>query len=360
MDRLRIGIVGTSSYTERVHLPCLTSHEHATIITICGRRRERAEELARKYAVAKVFTDFTEMVTSRCIEAVVIATPDDLHYSMALAALKAGLHVLCKKPLAVNATQARAMRDRAAAAQVKHMVYFRWRWIPQYEHLHRLVMEGWIGRPQHWTLSYLGNYGRRPGYAWRFDESRATGVLGDLGSHMLDLALWLGGDINSVAAQLSTFVDRSGPDSTTLLKGNDTATLLLRFSSGAQGAIHLSAVAQLGTESQEQSIVVHGSEGRLQVIFPRSTGPILYGTRDGKPLQPIAVPDDFPGDNGESYDTRMLTAWATCSVADRLFIDAILHGRPLAPTFDDGAKVQEIIDAALAASQGGTWVTVKS
>lgn len=295
------------------------------------------------------------MLAANCLDAIVIATPDDLHHPMTLAALDAGLHVLCEKPLALTAEQAREMRDRARARGLKGMVFFRWRWLPHYQELKRLVAAGWIGKPLNWTFRYLATYGRRADYAWRFDEQRATGVLGDLGSHMIDLAIWLGGEMESVTADLATFMKRFAPDGKRILRGNDWAALLVRFSSGAQGIIQASAVAELGEEFQEQSIVVHGDEGRLEVFFRRSAEPILLGAPRGRPLVPLAIPDDVPVD-GETYEARLLRSWTVRSVADRLFVDAILDGRPLAPGFDEGVRVQEVIDAALDAFHHRIWI----
>jgi predicted dehydrogenase len=357
MERLRIGIVGTSGYVDRVHLPCIASHRRVAITALCGRQQERVFALAQKYGIPGVFTDFTEMLTESRLDAILIATPDDLHHPMTLAALDAGLHVLCEKPLAINALQAREMRDLAESLHLKNMVFFRWRWLPHYEQLRKLIATGWVGRPLRWTFRFMGTYGLRAGYTWRFDEQRATGVLGDLGSHMIDLARWLSGEIGSITADLATLIERFDPNGRRVLKGNDSATLLVHFTGGSQGMIQVSAVAELGEEYQEQSVVVHGEEGRLEVSFPRTTGPVLRGARGGQPLAQLAVADDIPGE-GESYDNRLLRAWTTRSVADRLFVDAILDDLPLTPSFDDGVKVQEVIDAAFESYQRDEWITL--
>src|SRR5690242_8599504 len=108
-ELVRIGIVGTSWWADLLHLPSLTSHPQATIAAICGRNRERTEEMAKKYAIPLVFTDYRDMLARANLHALVISTPDDLHFPMTMDALDAGLHVLCEKPLAMNAGQARAM-----------------------------------------------------------------------------------------------------------------------------------------------------------------------------------------------------------------------------------------------------------
>ena len=112
-EKVRVGIVGTSWWADAFHLPTLKSHPQAELAAICGRQRERAEEMARKYEVARVFTDYREMIEAGDLDALVVSTPDDSHHAITMAALDAGLHVLCEKPLALNAAHAREMYAKA-------------------------------------------------------------------------------------------------------------------------------------------------------------------------------------------------------------------------------------------------------
>jgi len=108
-DAVRVGVVGTSWWADLMHLPGLSRHPRAELLALCGRSRDRAEALAEKYGVPQVFTDYRDLITHGNLQALVIATPDDLHYPIAMAALDAGLHVLCEKPLALTAGEARAL-----------------------------------------------------------------------------------------------------------------------------------------------------------------------------------------------------------------------------------------------------------
>src|SRR5437763_11417497 len=114
--------------------------------------------------------------------------------------------------MALTLADAQAMLARAEAARVKHMVNFTWRSVPAYQYMKELIGEGYLGRPYQCALSFVADYGRDGEYAWRFDRRRAHGILGDLGSHMADLARWLVGDITNVSALLGTYVPRPGPD----------------------------------------------------------------------------------------------------------------------------------------------------
>ncbi|MCE7989546.1 MAG: gfo/Idh/MocA family oxidoreductase [Caldilinea sp. CFX5] len=134
-EAIRIGVIGTSWWADLGHLPFLTSDDRAKVVAICGRHRERAQAMAAKYRIPQVFTDYHELIAKGDVQAVAILTPDDEHFAMTMAALDAGLHVLCEKPLARNAAHAKQMYERAEAQGVRHMTYFTWRWLPHYRYL---------------------------------------------------------------------------------------------------------------------------------------------------------------------------------------------------------------------------------
>jgi predicted dehydrogenase len=179
--QIKVGVVGTSWFADLMHLPCLQSAPGAELVAICGRSRERAEGVARKYEIPQVFTNYQGMIERAGLQALVVVTPDDLHYPVTMAALDAGLHVFCEKPLAMSAEQARAMHRKAAAAGVKHLVNFTYRWVPHHRHLHDQVAEGFLGRLYQIDARVMAGYGRGSGYSWRFDGRHGLGILGDLG-----------------------------------------------------------------------------------------------------------------------------------------------------------------------------------
>jgi predicted dehydrogenase len=362
-DQVRVGVVGTSWWADMMHLPSLKSHPRAQIAAICGRRGDRAGEMAHKYAIPRVFTDYREMIAQGNLDAAVIVTPQDVHYPMVMEALDAGLNVLCEKPMALNARQAREMVEKADAAGVVHMIFFTYRWMPYYRYLRTLIDDGYIGRCFHCHIRYLGGYGRRGQYGWKYDRSRANGILGDLGSHMIDLARWLFGDIAGVSAHLGIYVDRTRPDGQPFDPANDSAALLLEFENGAQGIIQLSAMAHTADRGQEQHVVLHGEGGTLEVDVHHGgpdAGAGLRGARhDSGRFETLPVPDDFWGDVDRSdFLSSFLSVFRKQSVGDRLFIDAILEGRQGSPSFHDGLKAQEVMDAAIESHEQGVWVSL--
>jgi predicted dehydrogenase len=359
-DQVRVGVIGTSWYADLAHLPRVKSHQCAELKAICGRNRARAEEMAKKYGIPLVFTDYREMIEKGDLDAVIVSTPDDLHYPMTMDALDAGLHVLCEKPFALNRTQAKEMYEKAQAAGVKHMVCFTYRWMPSYRYLKQLVDEGYVGRCFHCRFSYLGGYARAAQYRWKFDRRRGLGALGDLGSHMIDLARWYVGDIVRVSACLNAFVERPGPGGQTLDPANDAAFLAVEFESGALGVIEISTVAHTGDRGQEQQVRLYGQSGTLATDWSFIEGEIRGVRQDEKQWQALSVPDElWDGvDRAQPPIMQVSEAFLRQPIGDRLFIDAILQDRPVVPSFYDGLKAQEVIDAALQSHEQGRWVSL--
>ena len=359
-DRVRVGIVGASWYPDLMHLPSLRNHPHAELRSICSRTGNSAAELAKKYGIPRVFTDYRTMIEQGDLDALIVAAPDELHYAITMHALDAGLHVLCEKPLAHTAKEACAMYEKATAAGVKHMTYFTYRWIAPYRYLHELIDQGYLGRCFEFNLRYHGDYGRAAEYGWRFDGQRSQGILGDIGSHMIDLARWNVGDITKVSAHLATYVARPGAGGAVLDPANDAAVLALEFVNGAHGVIQVSAVAHVGDRGQEQQFILHGAEGTLEVDYNFKSTEVRGARQSEEQLHVLPIPDGLRGhvDASTSFFSQMFQAFGTESIGTRLFIDAIIENRPLSPSFYDGWKTQEVLEAAVESHRTGRWITL--
>lgn len=359
-EKVRVGIVGTSWWADLMYLPSLQSHSQAEIAAICGRNRERAEEMASKYAIPQVFTDYQELIDKSGVQALIVATPDDLHHPITMAALDAGLHVLCEKPMALNAQHAREMYEKAEELGIKHMVLFTARWLPHFRYVKELIDDGYIGRCFHCHIRYLGGHGRQAEYFWRADRRRSLGILGDLGSHMIDRVRWYVGEISRISAHLSTFIQRPGAGGETLDPANDSALLTLEFENGAQGTIHVSAVAHVGERGLHQQVALYGESGTLEVDYSFAGLKIRGARHDEDQMQILSTPTSFlEGVNPESpLLDQAMQVFTEQPAGSRLFIDAILNDQPVSPNFHDGLKVQEIMDAAIEADQRGCWVRV--
>lgn len=360
--QVRVGIVGTSWYADWMHLPALKSHPHVQLAALCGRNRERAEEMAQKYEIPQLFTDYQAMIEQAGIDALVVAIPDDLHYPVTMAALEAGLHVLCEKPLAFTVEQAQQMVARAEAAGVKHMTYFTWRWLPVFQYLQRLIQDGYLGRCFYSQFRYVGGYGRQAYYQWKWDRQRGLGILGDLGVHMIDMAHWCLGDIAKVSAHLPTYVARPGVADQPLDPANDAALLTLQYADGSQGVIQVSAVAHVGQRDIDCQVVLYGEAGTLEVDFNFHDGYVIRGARSGEAqINALTIPDDILQgiDPASPIMGQLEHIFTEQAAGTRLFIDAILNDQPVTPSFYDGLKAQAVIAAALEADRREDWVAVE-
>lgn len=243
------------------------------------------------------------------------------------------------------------------------MTFFTYRWLPHCRYAHRLLAEGYVGRPRHLQARFFAGYGRAGRYGWRWDAGRAAGMLGDAGSHLIDLARWWVGDVVAVAADVRTFVPRAAPTGEAAL-ANDAALLALRFADGAQGSVHVSAVVHTAERGLEQRLTLHGEAGTLEAETALPF-PLVHWRLQGARAADAAFADlPLPADLAGQLDPALPPAerlWAmfrTQPVGDRAFVDAIRSGRPAAPSFYDGWKAQQVIDAALEASRTGRWVTI--
>jgi predicted dehydrogenase len=368
-NKLRIGVIGTSWWADMVHLPVFKADARVEIVAICGRNKERAQEMADKYGIPNVFTDYRNMlgtnhlsannlkvnkIAVNNLSAVVIATPDDEHCRMTMAALDAGLHVLCEKPLALNAKDAKAMYDKAEAKRLKHMTYFTWRWMPHYRYMRELIDGGVLGRIFHCEFTFLMGGGRNKAYQWRFDPKRANGVVGDSGSHMFDLARYLVGDVAKVNAHLASHVEREGLDRS----ANDSAMILAEFASGAQGIFQLSSVARVDDPFLEQKVTLHGEAGSLVAELRMGSTLKLQFAKGDEGFQSVTIPAHYLQgvDITQPFITQSVPMFMQQNIGNRLFVEAILEDKPVTPSFYEGWKAQQLIDATLASHEKKQWV----
>jgi predicted dehydrogenase len=359
-DRVRVGVVGTSWFAETFHLASLASHPNAELTAICGRDRERAERVAADHNIPHVYTDYREMIASGLLDAVVVVTPDALHFPITMAALDAGLHVLCEKALALNADQARQMYDAAEAAGLVNMVGFIWRSVPPFNYVRHLIVEGYIGRCHHAHFQYQHDSSFNPAYKWQLDPDQGHGILGSLGSHMIDLARWYVGDIARVSGHLTSFVDREGPEGGPFTSANDSALIAVEFVGGAQGTICVSGVSPVAERGQDFQVRLYGDAGSLELDFAFN-GSRLRGVQKGEnEWRDLPVPAEFlgQGENSPLWVFDFFAPFTNTPVGDRLFIDGITQGRSVEPTFLDGWNAQRVIDGTFASHEQGRWITI--
>ncbi len=364
--RVAVGIIGTSWWVDAMYLPALTAHPGARVVAVCGRNRATAQQLATRWEILGVYTDAAALIASGTVDGVVVATRNDSHYAIAMRALDAGLHVLCEKPLALTYREAHELAETAERRGVKHMVPFTYSYMPTARYLKELLDAGYIGRPYHLNLRYYTGYGRDGRYMWRFDKGIAgSGVVGDIGSHFLYLAEWFFGPISAVTCQLAEVVARPqlDPEGHAYEHGDDVALLLLSFANGAQGVIHVSAVAGEETPfGQTHHMELHGTDGTLYSMTDWETVQRVSGARTGEgPVHELPIPDRiWAGARRDTVHNTYRDVFRTQDTMARAFVTAIRDDLPLRPSFHDGARVQRLIEAAVQSDRRHARVEVAS
>lgn len=264
-DQLRVAIVGAG--IGGAHAAGLQQQDEVEIVAVCARRRERGQQLANRYRIPAVYTDYEELIERERPDLVVVATPNDLHYPITIAALERGAHVVCEKPLALAVEDAREMERRADAIGRKHFVPFVLRYLPAAAYVKELVECGFVGEPYLVNVRIWTNGDRDRMMHWHFDRAQAgSGALGNIGSHVIHLIDWWIGGVTRVCAKLTTAVEsRVWPDGTTFaVDVDDTASFLAELPNGAPAVFS----ASMATHVQlcEIGIEIFGSEGAITLV----------------------------------------------------------------------------------------------
>lgn len=357
-ERIKIGIIGTSPWAEFMYYSSTTHNPYATITAICGRNQTRLQELATKYAIPHTFVDYHAMLASGTIDAVIVVSPDHEHHPMTMAALAHGIHVLCDKPLAATTALALEMEEAARIAGVINMVTFTYTWMPHYLHIRDMITAGILGDIQHYVVQFNSGYARDGAYQWRLDPRYGNGVLGDLTSHAISLARLFVGEITSVSAQLDAHTTRTDPHGTQIASNNESAQLLVTNANGASGYLQSNLIAHIASRNMSIAIQLYGSKGTIEShfnLFGPDTGVVSYLMSDADP-DPVRI--ELPAHYLHGEATMDITTHYTKYAGVPSFVDAVRNNTPSSPSFYDGRKVQEVIDAALTSHKTGARISI--
>jgi len=314
--------------------------------------------------------DYRELLKRDDIHVINVCTPNYLHKEHTLAALAAGKHVYCDKPLAMNAAEAREVVDAAGRTALTSQVTFHNRFSPAMLRARQLVEDGFLGD----ILSFRGVY-LHSGYAdpsrtmsWRLDMAKSGGgALVDLGSHLIDLMRMLVGDFARVQASLQTIVKErpiaKGSSQKVPVTVDDLTVMQVELASGAIGTLEASRIA---TGAQDDlRIEIHGAKGAIR--FDMMDPNWLYAYDDTHPngalggnrgysriecIQNYPKPASLPGG-------KTVVGWMRFHIASiHEFVANVVKGQPGSPSFEDGLAVHEVMDAAARSSRSGGWEIV--
>lgn len=334
-----------------MYLPAIAAFDGADVVAACGRDQGRADDFARRWGIQTATVDPDELL-GQDLDAVIVASGNDSHYPLSMAALDRELPVLCEKPLALTSTQASAMADRAHDAGVVTLVPFTYRYMPTNQYVKRLIDDGYLGRPFHLNLRYFTGFARDGEYSWRFDNELAgSGVLGDLGSHWLHVARWLFGEVTSIGAITEAFIDRQDrPDGSDYERTEDSAVMTVRFASGAYGTLQTSAVCWEGSDfNQTHHLDAHGSAGTLYSFVDWQETQWVKGVEAGAPgpARTLPIPDEhWRGARRDRVHNTYRDVFRSSGAMVGDFLTAVSDGHLCDVDFAEGARVQRLLELA--------------
>ena len=358
MSTLGVAIIGCGGIALQNHLPGLAICPDTKVVALCDANAAVLAQAQSQTGLAAASTDYREIVGRDDVQAVIIATPNVTHAPIALAAIAHGKHVLCEKPIAMSAAEARSMAAAADKAGVRHMTAYTYRFVPAMRYLAHLVKRGDLGVPYHFRSCRLQDWGARD-IGWRQEKKLAgSGELGDMLSHRVDFAHLLYGDFNRIVAGMKRFIDDRHGHASDL---EDWVTIMADFDNGATGVLESSKLATGHNESWRSldHVEMNGSEAS----FVFSTGKwneIHIGKPGGAGLEKMIIPKEFfvwPGSPRDAAAGNPLITFRYDQNYE--FIEAIRDQRPCRPSFHDGYRSQTVMDAAYESTATGQWVNLK-
>jgi predicted dehydrogenase len=346
MEKVGVGIIGTG-FARRVQIPAFVACDGADVVSVSSGSAANAAATAAEFNIRHHSGDWRATVLHADVDLVCITTPPDLHREMALLAIEQGKHILCEKPMAMNAAEAEEMCSAAESSPVLALIDHELRFQPGRIAAREMILSGEIGDIRHSKAIFRAPHRGDPNVAWNWwsDESRGGGALGAIGSHIIDSFHWfLDCDIASVTCQLATQIKQRPAANGEMLPvtSDDEANMLLRFADGpvTNDTTGLVSISMIEGPDYANVMEFYGSKGVIRVGH---RGEFEISRNGGAWESPIV-------DLGDHIDGLPDTGFARAFVnfAPHI-VDAIRSGRrtvPGAATFNDGLLVQKVLDAA--------------
>lgn len=358
---VRIGIIG-AGFARTTQIPGFRDCMGARIVAVASRNRERAADVAKEFHIENVANNWRELVARDDVDLVSVVTPPATHMEMTLAAIDHGKAVLCEKPMAMNAEEAKRMTEAAQKAGVLALIDHELRFLKSRRMMRSMLTSGAIGAVRHCNYVFRSDYRGvldRP-WDWWSDENMGGGTLGAIGSHVIDSFRWLlNTEISAVSCMLNTHIAER-PDKTTgamrRVTSDDEAKLHFRFADASltRNATGAAALSVVESGSYENRLEIFGNQGALMV---EETGELWHSPAGSATWKPVRVHQDpmAPGMRPASW-SRGFTNFA-CDI-----VEALREGSKTvegAASFEDGYRVQLVLDAARESNKRGCWTRVE-
>jgi len=332
------------------------------LIAIAGRNEESVKEAAKRYGYATYYTDWKQLILDDRIQLFDNGGPNDAHAEPCIAAARAGKHILCEKPLARNAKEAAEMLEAVEKAGVVHMVAHNYRFVPAIRLARDLIESGKLGQIYHFRAVYLQEWIMDPNFpfVWRLDRKiSGSGALGDLGSHIIDLARFLVGEPRKVSAMAKTFIKQrplpgGGSAEVTV---DDAFVSLVEFENGAMGTLEASRFC--AGRKNHQVLEINGANGTIIFDLERLNELQVFWKdeqpRETQGFHNVLVSESYHPFWQHWWPQGHIIGWEHTFVHEIAhLLDAIVNKKPVAPygaDFLDGYKNAVICDAILESAE---------
>ena len=358
---VRVAMIGTGGVAVQNHIPGIRTHPQGEVVALCDPNPQALANASQASSVTRTYSDWNEVIAQDDIDAVVIATPNNLHMPIAIAAANAGKHVMSEKPLGLNYEESEAMVAAVTAAGVVNMTAFTYRFVPAMRYMKHLVDSGIVGVPYHFRVNRLQDWGDRA-VGWRQVQALAgSGELGDMLSHRIDYGHYLLGPIGRVVSEMRQYLtERHNPDGSAQASDvDDWVAFLGDFVNGTTGVFESTKMAAgRGFYLYSQDYVeINGSDASL-VYFLSTPFQLMVGKAGGN-LETVQLPEEFlkvPGSPRDPHQGDPLQVFRYDQSFE--FIEAIVEGRPASPDFHDGSRAQAVMDAVILSATNRQWVHV--
>ncbi len=339
------------------------------LIAIAGRNQEAVAEAARRYGYEGYYTDWRAMLDDPRIQLFDNGGPNNIHLEPVVYAAQKGKHILCEKPLGRTAEEAKVMLDAVNKAGVKAMVAHNYRFVPALRLMYDLISSGKLGRIYHFRAVYLQEWIMDPNFeqVWRLDKSVAgSGALGDLGSHIIDLARWLVGEPATVMASTKTFVKQRPKPGGGIgaVDVDDAFAAVVEFQNGALGTLEATRFAK-GRKNYEM-LEINGENGSLCFDLENMNNLQVFWADASKETQGftnVLVSESFHPFWKYWWPQGHIIGWEHTFIHEIAhLLDAIANNKDIAPygaTFEDGYRNAVVGDAIAESAGTGRRVDVK-
>src|SRR5262249_11791802 len=338
--KLGVGLIGAHTWAQKAHLPGYVAHDRVDLVAVCDIERSRAETLAAKFGAKRIYTSHQEILADPDVEMIDVCTPTHTHLELSLAAITAGKHVLCEKPLATQAEPALAASRAAGARQGRPQPRFTFPFLPAPPPGAGRVAPGALGEIFHIHGFEQNSQFLDPDFPLRqvspfapTDKLIPSSIIG-YGSHLVDLMRWLGGEFKSVASTMRNFVpvrQVRGAEGRRAIPVEDGTVAIVEFASGAHGLLQSSYIA--GGNYPGVELRIYGSKGAAVARLVTEYGvaeTLHFATPDAVEFRKVE-----PAAHYYAKDTSVHMLWAQLYYRNlvRHYVDEILEDRPQECTF---------------------------